>query len=109
VSLGTPGQTVEVVLDTGSQELWVDPICATASRAKNTSNIIIIDTPLTDPAACELRGNYNPSKSSSRADPKLKGTTFNYGDFTAVTIDYVADTLSLGGGRPPATRKTSCL
>jgi hypothetical protein len=45
VELGTPGQKVTVNLDTGSAELWVNPVCSKAQQ----------------PAFCESFGHFGES------------------------------------------------
>lgn len=99
VTIGTPGQLTSVSIDTGSTELWVDPICANAGSPGGNSGSDSNDTvvgPLHDPALCAERGRYDPSKSSSETDPKLPGALFTYGDSTTVTVNYVADTINFG-------------
>lgn len=100
VTIGTPGQLTSVSIDTGSTELWVDPICANAGApggdSGNDSNTTVVVGPLHDPAICAERGHYDPSKSSSKTDPKLPGAKFTYGDSTTVTVNYVADTIDFG-------------
>ncbi|KAH7324290.1 aspartic peptidase domain-containing protein [Stachybotrys elegans] len=45
ISVGTPGQTVAVQVDTGSEELWVNPECASSI----------------DPAFCQSTGRFTQS------------------------------------------------
>lgn len=49
IEIGTPAQTVTLIVDTGSPNTWVNPVCETA-------NI---------PADCELFPPFNPRKSTS--------------------------------------------
>ncbi len=104
VTLGDPGQTTTVILDTGSFELWVDPDCSRASRTGNVSStqnsdVTAVDGILADPNYCKQVGRYDPHASSASTDMKsrIPGRTLSYGDFTSVTINYYQDTLSLAG------------
>ncbi len=49
VNIGTPSQSVRVIVDTGSYDFWVNPTCAESSEE----------------LLCEINGHYNPDVSSS--------------------------------------------
>lgn len=79
LSIGTPGNRVDVVFDTGSWELWVNPVC---SKARN-------------PAFCNKFGRL--TQSSSLQNLKQQ-TNLTYGTGYAY-IDYVQDTIAVGSAR----------
>jgi hypothetical protein len=78
VDIGTPAQTLTLILDTGSPDLWVNPSCPTANL----------------PSECRKYPQFDYKKSTS-----LKTTGFadvlSYGKGN-VTIEYVTDTVAIG-------------
>jgi len=78
VSIGTPAQTLTLILDTGSPDLWVNPTCATA-------NI---------PEECKKYPQFDYKKSKT-----LNATGFadvlSYGKGN-VSIEYIRDTVAIG-------------
>ncbi|KUJ08970.1 acid protease [Mollisia scopiformis] len=78
ITLGTPPQIQWVDLDTGSNELWVNPLCSTSYY----------------PAGCTANGVYNPGSSSTSHD---LGTPFSisYG-IGSVSGTYYTDNMTMG-------------
>jgi hypothetical protein len=73
---------VDVVLDTGSFELWVDPTCSTASDS-------------TQQAECNKAGQYDPNSSSTLVDQKATNE-LPYGK-GVVDVAYVSDNINVPG------------
>ncbi|KAF7563920.1 hypothetical protein G7046_g183 [Stylonectria norvegica] len=76
IVLGTPGQTVTVNFDTGSSELWVNPVCSNS----------------TNPTFCETFGRFE--ESSTFVDLGTKGSITYGTGFT--NFEYGYDFLSIG-------------
>jgi hypothetical protein len=81
-SIGTPPQPVEVAIDTGSSDTWVNPTCSAADDA-------------TDAALCSTLPVFDPKSSSTLVDT---GTTFDldYGSGNAQG-EFYKDSWVLGG------------
>ncbi|KAK0748372.1 aspartic peptidase domain-containing protein [Apiosordaria backusii] len=82
LQIGTPPQPVEVVLDTGSFELWVDPTCATAATEGQEEK-------------CNASGRYVPSLSSTYVDKNMT-QHIGYGKGGA-EIGYAVDNILVPG------------
>ncbi|KAL8787873.1 MAG: hypothetical protein Q9195_007566 [Heterodermia aff. obscurata] len=84
VTLGTPGQSLRLHIDTGSSDLWT-----------NSPNSQLCESRY-DP--CSVSGTYDPDKSSTG---KLISSDFNisYVDGTGALGDYRSDTLNIGGAK----------
>jgi hypothetical protein len=81
VNIGNPAQPVFVQLDTGSFELWVNPLCSSLSGS--------------DASFCATVGHYDTAQSSTATS--LETTkTLRYGIGSA-NITYFTDDIALPG------------
>ncbi|KAM7208284.1 Aspartic peptidase domain containing protein [Naviculisporaceae sp. PSN 640] len=83
IEIGTPPQTITVILDTGSNDLWVNPTCVTA-------NI---------PDYCNQFAQFDWTASSTLQDLEV-AHIIRYGKGN-VTFQWVADAVTIGGGTIP--------
>ncbi|KAL2018656.1 hypothetical protein VTK56DRAFT_491 [Thermocarpiscus australiensis] len=79
LTLGTPGQTVPVQFDTGSSELWVNPVCSKSST----------------PDFCNAQPRF--TNSTTLADLDQQGSV-TYGTGFA-DFEYVSDYVSIGSAK----------
>ncbi|KAL4976204.1 aspartic peptidase domain-containing protein [Aspergillus desertorum] len=82
VTIGTPGQNLRLILDTGSSDLWCNAANSTLCSSQK------------DP--CGISGTFDPSSSSSYS---YVSSDFNitYADGTGAAGDYATDTVRIGG------------
>ncbi|TLD11147.1 hypothetical protein PgNI_05482 [Pyricularia grisea] len=81
IGIGTPKQQIEVVIDTGSSELWVNPDCDNIENRLSTQ-------------MCKAVVHYEPRNSETAVNLGRTGTiTYGSGD---VKFNYVADTVTVG-------------
>lgn len=82
VTLGTPPQSVELILDTGSSDLWCNSpnstLCSSSSKP------------------CSGYGMYDPSSSSTEHYVSSK-FNISYADGSSASGVYLTDTLHIGG------------
>jgi hypothetical protein len=76
--IGTPGQPVTVIIDTGSSDLWVNPVCETSGQ----------------PSFCSSFPQYDYTASSTLQDTGA-ADMLSYGKGN-VTLEYVTDLVSIG-------------
>lgn len=76
--MGTPAQSMSLQVDSGSSEIWVNPVCSTSPA----------------PAACSNFPRYTQSKSTSAVDMK-KTFSLGYSGGSAAGA-YVTDTFTIG-------------
>ncbi|KAL8386950.1 hypothetical protein RB595_010274 [Gaeumannomyces hyphopodioides] len=80
LSIGTPGQRTKVAIDTGSDELWVNPQCSTVQASSQR-------------AECQANGQYESSSSStSKVSDVTNHIPYGKGQ---VTIQYIQDSISV--------------
>lgn len=79
LNIGTPGTAVEVQFDTGSSELWVNPVCSRADQ----------------PATCQALGRLENSSSIKDLHQSLR---LNYGRGYA-DIEYYSDFVQVGSAK----------
>lgn len=82
VTLGTPGQSLRLVLDTGSSDLWCN--------AANSTLCSSLGNP------CHTSGSYDGGSSSTYS---YVSSNFNisYADGSGAAGDYITDTIRIGG------------
>lgn len=81
MTIGTPPQPFSVQLDTGSSDIWVPSV---------DSNVCIEDQEY-----CQALGQYDSSLSSTYVE-YAHGFEISYEDNSAVTGDYINETLAIG-------------
>ncbi|KAM6485614.1 acid protease [Trichoderma sp. SZMC 28011] len=81
IEVGTPGQLVSVLFDTGSSELWVNPNCTKASN----------------PSLCQQLGHFDSAKSSTFNDTGIKHV-IGYGS-GYVNMTYAYEAVKIGSAK----------
>lgn len=81
VSVGTPGQNLQLQLDTGSSDVWMIESGLSECRQQG---------------AC-LGGTFNPSKSSTYKVSIPGGFNITYDDGSGSTGDYITDNINIAG------------
>lgn len=80
VGIGTPTQNITVVLDTGSETLWVNPDCSNLRSSQQS--------------LCDENAPFDYTQSSTIEDLGAQGD-LSYGSGEAV-LEYVTDIVTLG-------------
>lgn len=83
VTVGTPPQTLTVILDTGSSDLYLDASGAASCEATNAFN------------SCR-GGSFNPGASSSYKVVDQGGFNTSFGDGSTATGDFSTDHVGIG-------------
>ncbi|KAK6952170.1 hypothetical protein Daesc_006703 [Daldinia eschscholtzii] len=86
VTVGTPPQTVDLVVDTGSSDVWILDSRADLCRSKTMQNYY---------GYC--LSTYDPSKSSTYSIVSQDEFSIRYVDGSGAEGDYIRDTFSIGG------------
>lgn len=86
VTVGTPPQTVDLVVDTGSSDVWILDSRANLCRSKTMQNYY---------GYC--LSTYDPSKSSTYSIVSQDEFSIRYVDGSGAEGDYIRDTFSIGG------------
>ncbi|KAI2779867.1 aspartic peptidase domain-containing protein [Daldinia loculata] len=86
VTVGTPPQTVDLVVDTGSSDVWILDSHANLCRSKTMQNYY---------GYC--LSTYDPSKSSTYSIVSQDEFSIRYVDGSGAEGDYIRDTFSIGG------------
>ncbi|KAJ4854638.1 eukaryotic aspartyl protease domain-containing protein [Trichoderma breve] len=81
IEVGTPGQLVSVLFDTGSSELWVNPNCSKASN----------------PSLCQQLGHFDSAKSNTFNDTGIKHV-IGYGS-GYVNMTYAYEAVKIGSAK----------
>lgn len=82
MTVGTPGQPFSVQLDTGSSDIWIPSAESNICREEEED--------------CQSLGQFDSSASSSFVDVGVSEFQIQYEDNSAVTGDYINETLAIG-------------
>ncbi|KAI1462908.1 aspartic peptidase domain-containing protein [Daldinia caldariorum] len=86
VTVGTPPQTVDLVVDTGSSDVWILDSRADLCGSKKKQNYYRY-----------CLSTYDPSKSSTYSVVSRNDFSIRYVDGSGAEGDYIRDTFSIGG------------